>query len=154
MSPEVIMGKSYNFNADYWSLGIILYEIYCGKLPFNSGNKEQIFIYNNIFDKKPYFSSDSKSESFNNLISCLLEKNPKNRISSFKSIQNHKFFKNFDFDALMKCLIKPFFIPKKTLPDINKDYISFLSFMKNNLIQSSNDLSNYNKQVDDILFFF
>ena len=154
MSPEVIMGKSYNFNADYWSLGIILYEIYYGKLPFNSGNKEQIIIYNNIFDKKPYFSSDSKSESFNNLISCLLEKNPKNRISSFKSIQNHKFFKNFDFDALMKCLIKPFFIPKKTLPDINKDYISFLSFMKNNLIQSSNDLSNYNKQVDDILFFF
>ena len=154
MSPEVIMGKPYNFNADYWSLGIILYEIYYGKLPFGSFNKEQLFIYNNIFDKKPYFSSEPKSESFNNLVSCLLEKNPKNRISSFKSIQNHKFFKNFDFDALMKCLIEPLYKPKKTLPDIDKDYVSFLSFMKNNLIQSSNDLNNYNKQVDDILFFF
>ena len=155
MSPEVIMGKPYNFNADYWSLGIILYEIYYGKLPFGFFNKEKKFIFDNFFDKKPYFSSDHKSESFNSLVSSLLEKNPKNRISSFKAIQNHKFFKNFDFDALMKCLIKPIYKPKKTLPDINKDYISFLSFMKNNLSQSSNDLNNYtNKQVDNILYFF
>ena len=67
MSPEVILGKPYNFNADYWSLGIILYEIYYGKLPFNKNNEAK-FLYENILYLKLYFSNDSKSENFNNLI--------------------------------------------------------------------------------------
>ena len=155
MSPEVIMGKPYNFNADFWSVGIILYEIYYGKKPFGTNIKEQKFIHNEILEKKPYLSSEPKSENFNNLISGLLDKNPKNRICSFKSIQNHKFFKDFDFDGLMKCAIKPNYKPKKTLPNIHNDFISFISFMKNTIYQSSNDLNEYmNKQVDDILFFF
>ena len=156
MSPEVILGKPYNFNADYWSLGIILYEIYYGKLPFNK-NDEAKFLYENILNLKLYFSNDSKSENFNNLICNLLDKNQKNRISSFKAIKNHKFFKNFDFDALNKFMIKPQFIPKETVSDINiHELISFISFINNNNdSNSSGELDNYiNKQVEEILYHF
>ena len=35
-------GKKYNSKTDIWSLGIILYEILCLKLPFNGQNMRQL----------------------------------------------------------------------------------------------------------------
>lgn len=34
MAPEIITGKGYSFHVDLWSLGVIMYELLCGKLPF------------------------------------------------------------------------------------------------------------------------
>ena len=34
MAPEIINGKGYTKNADYWSLGVMIYEFICGKVPF------------------------------------------------------------------------------------------------------------------------
>ena len=43
MSPEIIEGKGYTKTADYWSLGIIIYEMVCGSLPF--GDEESAINY-------------------------------------------------------------------------------------------------------------
>ena len=157
MSPEVIEGKNYNFNCDYWSIGIILYEFFYGKVPFGYNIKEVNKIYKEILESKIHFPSN-KYENFNNLILNLLDKNVKNRITNFKGIKAHKFFKNFNFENLMKFMIKPKFIPKETVKRISKDNLnlSFLRVMKNNNEQSSNDLSiKLNKpQIDDILLSF
>ena len=157
MSPEVIEGKNYNFNCDYWSIGIILYELFYGKVPFGYNIKEVNKIYKEILESKIHFPSN-KYENFNNLILNLLDKNVKNRITNFKGIKAHKFFKNFNFENLMKFMIKPKFIRKETVKRISKDNLnlSFLRVMKNNNEQSSNDLSiKLNKpQIDDILLSF
>lgn len=38
LCPELCMGDPYSFGADIWALGVVLYELYCLKLPFTSDN--------------------------------------------------------------------------------------------------------------------
>lgn len=49
IAPEILKGVSINnFTADYWSLGVIMYEMLCGIAPFNDVSVERIFA--NILD--------------------------------------------------------------------------------------------------------
>ena len=38
MAPELVQERTYNRTVDLWSLGIILYELYCGQPPFFTSN--------------------------------------------------------------------------------------------------------------------
>ena len=50
IAPEVIKGISVeNQTLDYWSMGVIMYELLCGCPPFNATSVEEIF--NNIINR-------------------------------------------------------------------------------------------------------
>ena len=51
MAPEVIMGDYYSFEIDYWSIGICLYEFYCGNIPFGENANEPLDIYVAIINR-------------------------------------------------------------------------------------------------------
>jgi serine/threonine protein kinase len=43
MAPEVLTGKTYDFKADIWSLGVTFFELLTGGYPFVGFNKSEIF---------------------------------------------------------------------------------------------------------------
>ena len=51
MAPEVIMGDYYSYEIDYWSIGICLYEFYCGNIPFGENLSEPLDIYVSIINR-------------------------------------------------------------------------------------------------------
>ena len=127
-SPEMITYSGHNFMTDWWSLGILIYELLYGNTPFFNMDKSRMFdLINNgsiSFPKFIQIEGEDKprnykvSDEAKNLISHLLEKDPGNRLGrkGLKEIKKHPFFSGISFDDLIKKKVKP---PYK--PNISKD---------------------------------
>ena len=100
MAPEIILGKRYSFAADYWSVGIVLYEIFYGKVPFGMNVTDSNKVFSESTEKKIAFPTDPKNNNFNMLIKNLLYKNPNKRTSSFAQIKSNILFKEVDFEEI------------------------------------------------------
>ena len=57
IAPELIIGESYGVMADYWSLGICVYELLCGGLPFGDSLQNPLDIYEEIIKGQVFFPS-------------------------------------------------------------------------------------------------
>ena len=117
LAPEIITGEGHNKSADWWSYGILMYEMFFGIPPFFCDNQEKMYQLITRaelrFPKKINISDDAKD-----LLQKLLIKNQDERLgakSGFNDIRAHPFFNGFDFDALEKRKIEAPFKP--TLKD-------------------------------------
>lgn len=85
-SPEMILGKQYvGPEVDVWSLGVILFALLGGHLPFRDSNSTELYrkIANAIYTMPDYFSPTAKD-----LIKRMLTVNPQQRIT-IEEIRNH-----------------------------------------------------------------
>lgn len=139
MAPEIILGKRYSFAADYWSVGIVLYEIFYGKVPFGMNVTDSNKVFSEITEKKLAFPTDPKNNNFNMLIKNLLYKNPNKRTSSFAQIKANVFFQDVDFEEITEKKRKPIYIPLRKVSDkdLEQKGQSFYSTVLNNLFASS-----------------
>ena len=82
ISPEIISSKPYNFKTDIWSLGVLLYEMVCLRLPFKAPN--QFILQRKI--KKGTFSPIPLrySKELKQLIDDLLVTEPRRRPSVYQ----------------------------------------------------------------------
>mgnify|MGYP000005798575 CR=1 FL=1 len=58
LPPEVVLKKKYTYSADWWELGVLLWEMLTGKHPFDAANEKQVFdqILNKRLIKPPSMS--------------------------------------------------------------------------------------------------
>ena len=111
VAPEVITGHGYGMLADYWSLGVILYEIMYGVLPFGNNEIDPANIYRDIINHRLVFPSKvdplSKSRDF---ISILLSKTPTLR-TTIDKLKTHPWFVGLNWDFLINKQIKAPYLP-------------------------------------------
>ena len=110
LAPEIIFGKGYDKTCDWFSFGVVIFELFCGYHPFGRKNKK---IDPTIYLRKTYIP-EKVGKKAKDLIEKLFVSNPKNRLGykSADEIKNHPFFKDIDFKKVLNKEYKPPFIPQ------------------------------------------
>ena len=119
LAPEMILGKGYDKNVDWWQFGIVLYEMLCGTTPFYDDNIDVVL--DNIVKGDVIFPSiNNLSNEAKDLIKKLLCNNVKERLGykeGINEIKEHPFFRVLDFKNVeQKKLTAPFY-PETALGD-------------------------------------
>jgi len=118
MAPEVVNRRGHDFTADWWSYGVLMYEMLTGRLPFQGEDRKETM--NQILKAKlsmPHYLSPEAQA----LLRALFKRNPSNRLGSgangINDIKNHPFFATIDWNKLLKKQIVPPFQPTVVADD-------------------------------------
>ena len=98
LAPEVLEGGGYDKTADWWSLGILVYEMMHGLPPFY--NKSQSLMFKLIKESDIKFSEKVKlTLEAQDFLVRILKKNPKDRLGAHADVEEilgHPWFKGLD----------------------------------------------------------
>eukprot|EP01135_Chromosphaera_perkinsii_P003729 Nk52_evm47s252 gene=Nk52_evmTU47s252 len=118
MAPEIITQRGHGKEVDWWSLGILIFELLTGSTPFyaesEDGTNSPKDILFRVVQSPPHIP-DFLSNEAANLIKQLLEKSPKDRLGSgpegVDNIKNHPFFKGLCWEDVLAKRVVPPIIP-------------------------------------------
>lgn len=122
LAPEVLLDDhGYTTMVDFWSLGVLVFEMCCGWSPFYAEETQQM--YKNIAFGKVRFPKDVLSPEGRSFVKGLLNRNPKHRLGAIndaEELKSHPFFADTDWEAMMNKTVVPPFKPKlKNILDVS-----------------------------------
>ncbi|KAA0026123.1 serine/threonine-protein kinase OXI1-like [Cucumis melo var. makuwa] len=117
VAPEIVAGKGHDFAVDWWSLGVVLYEMLYGTTPFRGTNRKETFY--RILTKSPDLCGEATA--LRDLIRKLLEKDPRKRME-VEEIKRHDFFKGIEWDMVLE-IPRPPSLPETGEEERNGDKI-------------------------------
>ncbi|TVY50625.1 cAMP-dependent protein kinase type 2 [Lachnellula cervina] len=113
LAPEVVSSKGYNKSVDWWSLGILIFEMLCGFTPFWDGGSP-MKIYENILKGRvkypPYIHPDAQ-DLLQRLITADLTKRLGNLHGGSEDVKNHQWFAEVTWERLSKKDIDAPYVP-------------------------------------------
>ncbi|EGC46623.1 protein kinase [Histoplasma capsulatum var. duboisii H88] len=113
LAPEVVSSKGYNMSVDWWSLGILIFEMLCGFTPFWDGGSP-MNIYKNITKchvKYPPYMHPDAQDLLSQLITPDLTVRLGNLHGGSQDVKNHPWFAEVTWDRLARKDIDAPYIP-------------------------------------------
>uniref|UniRef100_A0A672PNQ6 Ribosomal protein S6 kinase n=1 Tax=Sinocyclocheilus grahami TaxID=75366 RepID=A0A672PNQ6_SINGR len=118
MAPEVVNRRGHTYSADWWSYGVLMFEMLTGTLPFQGKDRKETMtmILKAKLGMPQFLSSEAQS-----LLRSLFKRNPSNRFGAgpdgVEEIKRHPFYATIDWNKLFRREIHPPFKPASGRPD-------------------------------------
>ncbi|XP_043093485.1 protein kinase C theta type isoform X1 [Puntigrus tetrazona] len=108
IAPEILLGQKYGTSVDWWSFGVLLYEMLIGQSPFHGHDEEELF--QSIRTDDPCYPRWLTRDARDILVK-LFVREPERRLGVKGNIRQHAFFRDMDWSALEKRQVEPPFRP-------------------------------------------
>jgi len=160
IAPEVLKGGQYGYSVDWWALGVLLYEMLCGRSPFNVDNQptdnpeeSENLLFQCILTK-PVRIPRALSVKAGSVLKYLLRRDPEERLGcnkeqGFNQIKQHPFFNVLDWDLLEQRQVLPPYIPPLTAED---DLANFDNIFTDETVQLTPDDAEELARIDQSEF--
>ena len=124
LSPEVFESGKYDASVDWWSLGVVLWEMLSGDVPTNG-----------VLEKPWYMSMGAFNVCYR-----LMERDVKRRLGACGSeeVKRHPFFGSVDWEAMRERRVKPPFVVQSGCDEVS-DSLNEVSNSLNELTASLNE---------------
>ncbi|KZO90712.1 kinase-like protein [Calocera viscosa TUFC12733] len=118
MAPEVLTKRGYSYQIDWWSLGVVAYELMFGKRPFKGNTNSNLT--QSITKDSVKFPEDAQQKHSREALHCLvslLERDPRRRLGcktlddEAREVRAHPWMRDYDWDALEQKALTPPFVP-------------------------------------------
>ena len=116
VAPEVLKKKGYSQEIDWWSVGVIFYEMLVGYAPFYAEETQEVI--NKVLGKIWEVPEEIKlsKEALDFMKRMMSDPNERLGKNGSEEIKSHPFFKGVDWDNIRNNMKPPF------IPDIENDY--------------------------------
>uniref|UniRef100_A0A3Q3GFA8 Protein kinase C n=1 Tax=Labrus bergylta TaxID=56723 RepID=A0A3Q3GFA8_9LABR len=121
----ILLGQKYNSSVDWWSFGVLLYEMLIGQSPFHGRDEEELF--QSIRTDNPVYPRWLTKDAKDILVK-LFVREPEERLGVKENIRQHNFFSSTDWNALEQRQVAPPFKPTLSSPsdcsNFDKEFIN------------------------------
>ncbi|KAL0910437.1 hypothetical protein M5K25_021421 [Dendrobium thyrsiflorum] len=124
LAPEIVSGEGHGSSVDWWTLGVLIFELLYGATPFK-GSDNELTLANIVARALEFPKETMVSAPARDLMAGLLVKDPANRLGSTlgaTAIKRHPFFSGVNW-ALLRCAAPPHVPPpfSPTCRDLSDD---------------------------------